>query len=104
MEGSKILADSAYVGARPELGAIISEPDGTKEISSKMKKEAKRIANERYNTRIKDKLNPGNMPAHRISSLGAQREAEEKKKENSLRAKEKKKGFVCWKEKEKEKF
>ncbi|KAH7822590.1 putative DDE superfamily endonuclease [Monocercomonoides exilis] len=145
MEGSKILADSAYVGARPELGAVISKPVGTKEISSKrviverffgrlktlfsvfrhpwpfdvekigeyffvaccltnyhilqnpltkkdeeanqrfldslvydylQKKEAKRIANERYNTKIKNKLNPGNMPAPRISSLGTQREGQ----------------------------
>ncbi|KAH7815507.1 putative DDE superfamily endonuclease [Monocercomonoides exilis] len=45
--GAKILADSAYIGARPELGAIISKPVGTPELASK------RVIVERFFGRLK---------------------------------------------------
>ncbi|KAH7832126.1 putative DDE superfamily endonuclease [Monocercomonoides exilis] len=32
--GAKILADSAFIGAKPELGAIITKPIGTPELAS----------------------------------------------------------------------
>ncbi|KAH7822208.1 putative DDE superfamily endonuclease [Monocercomonoides exilis] len=34
LEGSKILADSAYIGARPNLDAIITKPVGTQKLAS----------------------------------------------------------------------
>ncbi|KAH7815639.1 putative DDE superfamily endonuclease [Monocercomonoides exilis] len=47
LKGSKIQADSAYIGAKPELDAIITQLVGTQELASK------RVIVERFFGRLK---------------------------------------------------
>ncbi|KAH7815506.1 putative DDE superfamily endonuclease [Monocercomonoides exilis] len=72
LKGSKILADSAYIGAKPELDAIITKPVDALTIEYLKRQKAKNIANEQYRVRMKNRLNPSQVPSPRLTILPIQ--------------------------------